>query len=148
MLTDALVELKEYDKAMKYMKYLIDVMPEDSDSISKLSYISLMRGEVKYSIDLFHVANELGKDDDLAQKRKSSFVALMLERASKQDWNARADYYTGVLSLDPTNAQALFALAQLKFRQGDVSKAIFLSGAGQKSTLRILSRFKICCRTC
>ncbi len=125
MLTDALVELKEYDKAMKYMKYLIDVMPEDSDSISKLSYISLMRGEVKYSIDLFHVANELGKDDDLAQKRKSSFVALMLERASKQDWNARADYYTGVLSLDPTNAQALFALAQLKFRQGDVSKAIF-----------------------
>ncbi len=124
MLTDALIDLKEYDKAMGYMKYLVKVMPEDSDAIAKVAYVALMRGEVESSIDILRAANKLEKNKTKVQKRITTFADLMLENASKKDWKDREVYYAGALSLNPQSARALFAQSQLEFRRGEIAKAI------------------------
>ena len=124
MLTDALIELEEYDKAMGYMRYLMRLLPEDSDTTAKQAYIALMCGKLQFSIESLHAANKLEKNGKKARQRIATFVRLLLAKAFQADAKNKAAYYDAALALDPENTLALFTRAQFQLGHGELADAI------------------------
>ena len=124
LLTDSYVELERYQDAMTYMKYLANVQPEDSDILAKLAYISLMCGEVDYSVKALQAANTFEPNDTRKQERVSTFVSMLLDKASKAAADQREVYIDGAIALAPYDARTLYAQAQLKVHQRKLADAV------------------------
>ncbi len=121
-MTDALVELGEYDKAVEAAQTMVDLRP-DTASYSRISYLRALHGDTKGAIEAMRIAVEAANPGDLES------VAWCRVHLGDELMNAGqlADAereYDHALFIFPDYHLALAAKARARLAAGDTDGAV------------------------
>jgi tetratricopeptide (TPR) repeat protein len=134
VMTDALVELGDYQEAIKSAQKMMDLRP-DSASYSRVSYLRALHGDLEGAIEAMRVAVKAanpGNPENAAWYRVH--LGLELMNAGKRDEGERQ--FDVAMEIFPDYHLALAAKARARAASGDLESAVeFYSRAQERVPL-------------
>jgi tetratricopeptide (TPR) repeat protein len=121
VLTDALVELGDYDEAIRTLDIMVRKKPNLS-SYSRVSYIRELMGDVSGAIEAMRMAVESGAPN--AENTAWCMVQLGNLYLNSEQLNRAEEQYARALTRFPDYAHALAGLAKVANARGDLATAV------------------------
>ena len=131
VVSDALIEVGNYDEAVKACDKMLGIRP-DLRSYARASYLRELHGEVEGACDAMKLAANAGVSGQENRAWTLYMLANLYLHSGKLD---TAEYiYKGILEERPEYANALSGLAQVNIARGKVSEAVeLLSKAAERT---------------
>lgn len=113
------MELKEDDKAAQSFEQALRIDPKNSDVNNNYGWFLCQRGEAARSIGYFALA---GRDPLYSTPERALVNAGICSRKTNDAAGAE-NYFRQAIALQPTQAQALYNLADLSFQRGALEES-------------------------
>lgn len=131
VLCDALVELGEYDQAVKTSDKMLSIRP-DLRSYARAAYLRELHGDTRGARDAMKLAADAGVNGQ--ENRAWALYNLANLYLHEAQLDTAEFLYKGILEERPNYAWALNGLAQVRLAQGKTDEAIGLLNKALEST--------------